>query len=85
MNDITSIEIGAINPTYKICNFKRSVDCITIGPKDQFNKGRCCEACWSIVNKEFYSKHQAKYRQRASDNKKRKAIRILMEENNIEI
>ena len=83
--DNTSIDIATICPTYKICNFKRSPDCIIIGPKDQFNKGRCCKACWSILNKEFYAKHQAKYRQRASDNKVKRDMKKLIEEKHIKV
>jgi hypothetical protein len=80
-----NINKNSISRDYKICNFKKSPNCLIIATKDQFNKGRCCKECLIIKNTEFYHKYQAKYKKKALDNKKRKAIRILMEDNNIEV
>jgi hypothetical protein len=72
-----------ITKDYKICHYKKSPDCIKLGPKDQFNKGRCCLKCLSILNTEYYHKHQEKYQKKALENKQKHKMKNLVEENNV--
>jgi hypothetical protein len=80
-----NIDLNKIELDSKICSYRKSDNCVIMGSKDKFTKGRCCLECLVLVNKEYYSKYQEKYRKRALENNIKKLQKLIIEENNIKV